>query len=179
MTSPDKLSDTSQKWQQFERHDYGFAISYPVNWQIEYPGEEFVLIPSHIPLVFDPLLGRKVPSPAVSIKKVFCKNDSENIVTTFAGARPNGYEGYSFVKTYPHTVTGARYEMAYEFQFGLPAFRFTVLSVLVQRKIEMFNITAQASNDDFERERDTLQRIAFSFHLIPGYAELPYYSDWK
>jgi hypothetical protein len=179
MTSPDKPSETSQQWQQFERHDLGFAISYPASWQIEYPGHEFLFVPSHTALVFDPILGRKVPSPVVNIVRSFCKNDSENMVTTFARLRPDGYEGYSLVKTYSHTVTGARYVMAYEFQFGLPSIRFTVLSVLVQRKVEMFNITAQARTDDFERERDTLQRIIFSFHLIPGYAELPYYSDWR
>jgi hypothetical protein len=177
MASPDNPSDTSQQWQQFERHDYGFAISYPASWQVEYPGDEFAFVPSHTARVFDQILGREVPSPVVNIVKVFCKNDNENMVTTFATLRSDGYEGYSLVKTYSHTVTGARYVMAYEFQFGLPSIRFTALSVLVQRKVEMFNITAQAGTDGFERERDTFQRIVFSFHLIPGYAELPYWSE--
>lgn len=177
MISPDKPSNTTRQWQQLERHDFGFAISYPISWKIVYPGNEFVFVPSHTTFVFDPTLRREVPSPIVNIVYGFCKNDSENMVTTFAKLRPDGYEMYSLLKTYSHVVAGARYIMAYEFQFGLPSVRFTVLSVLVQRKVEMFNITAQASTNDFERERDILQRIVFSFHFIPGDAELPYWSE--
>jgi hypothetical protein len=177
MTNPDKPSDTSQQWQQFERHDRGFAISYPTSWEIVYPGNAFVLIPNPATFVFDQTLGRNVASPAVNIVLSSSKKNSTNMVTAFSERRSAGYEGYSVIKTLSHTVAGARYVMAYEFQFGLPNARSIALSVLVQRKIEMFNVTAEARIDDFERERDTLQHIVFSFHLTPGYAELPYWSE--
>jgi hypothetical protein len=87
------------------------------------------------------------------------------MVSNFMKNRPIGYVKYKPGKHHSVMVPGARNLAAYEFQFKLGNKNFKALSLLVQKEMAMFNVTAMAKTGDFDIQRPVIERIVFSFGL--------------
>jgi hypothetical protein len=153
-------------WSHLDRHDLGFVILYPTDSEVLTVPGEIAIIPNWARPFWDPKFLRNAGSPSISIVKTGCKNPDENMVINFMKYQPDGYKNYKMGKRHPVIVAGARYLTAYEFQFALGDTRFNALSLLVQRELKLFNVTAAAEVNDFKTQRTVIERIVFSFQLI-------------
>jgi hypothetical protein len=160
-TSSDKL-----QWQELRRDDFGFTISYPQDWFVEYTSQGVEIRPHNLPTYFDTELGRDVASPGVNISIAELPRQVNDAVRQFKAVRPRGYKGYKQIKEYPcHLAVGTDAQI-YEFQYNAGRIGATGLSLLVQKGNKMFNVTASAKREDFEESRDMIFRIISGFKLL-------------
>lgn len=157
----------TEGWRELNRPDFGFKISYPSNWIVQYTSACAIEIcPSWNPHIFDPGLNREVASPGINITITSGRDPNENMVERFFGLRPRGYERYEFTKRYDHKVQNADFSVFYEFQYGNPDHRFCAMSLIAQKKSQMFTITASGIYSDLSSFRKMIEAILLSFQLL-------------
>jgi len=154
-----------KKWMFFSHA--GFEIRYPFEWIQHYtPEGQVELLPDWNPSVFDSGLKIEVANPGVNITTVYGKNPLENMVERFIEQRPNGYEGYKQIQQYDYEIRNVTHSKLYEFQYGDPGTCFQVMSLVAQKNLEMFVVTAFGTCYTFNEFRQIIEGIIYSFQVL-------------
>jgi predicted RNA-binding Zn-ribbon protein involved in translation (DUF1610 family) len=163
---PRESTTKGPHWKFFKYKEYGFAFTCPSGWHVEVSDQGLEIHPPHDPHALDPRLAREVASPGVNITFAAPIPDkSRNIVAEFIECRAHeGYEDYRCVKFHRRQLDMPFPEAIYEFEYGPQTQRFRAFSSLDQFGDKFFNVTASGRREDFEKYRDTLERIVKSFY---------------
>jgi hypothetical protein len=164
-----KKEDThfsNERWEELCRKDLGFKLSYPWNWKVTSTSQGIEMCPQGNPHTFDPVLKRDVTNPGVNITVYTGIDPTQNMVEKLIAARPNGYEQYEFVQKHELIVNNANHSAFYEFRYGEPNYRFSVITLIVQEDTKMFIITASGKCSDFPNSRGEIWKMMHSFQLL-------------
>jgi hypothetical protein len=163
--SDSKSAELMKGWKNHENTAGGFFFSYPPAWTIGETDQGLELYPSDASRVTDPILAREVADRRVIVLTGDIADHSQNILKDVIRQRSVEYQGYKFVKHHSNSIPKAVHGVIYEFQYGPQDRPFSALSAIAQSKNRFVEMTAFGTAEGFDRNRDVIEAIVFSFRV--------------
>jgi hypothetical protein len=146
-----------------EIREKGFSMAVPQDWTIDENPSGLEAHPPECNRVSDPGSAREINSPGVTVAVSDIPDPQQNAVKETIRNRSTEMAGHRLVKHIAGEVKNADHGIVYEYQYGLGEAPIRALGAIAQKKNRVFIVSAYATVQDFDINRNALEAVVKSF----------------